>query len=113
MKRDFDHCFFESLLTKDDTFSKKRAERIDWIKATLEDPKSELYQGWDKKRKRYDRSRRVEVVMGYYVVVIKLTGKYIADFVTAFVAYTPARGKNLSTIDKIRSNPKWTIKNQP
>ncbi len=51
-KLDFDHAFYESRKTKDDTFSLKRAERIDWIKAALEDPNSERYVGWDNKRKK-------------------------------------------------------------
>ncbi|MBW1717250.1 MAG: hypothetical protein JRJ77_15745 [Deltaproteobacteria bacterium] len=66
-KKDFDHAFYESTLSKDDAFSRKRAQRIDWIKAALEDPKSERYLGWDNKRKRYDRRRRVALVMGDYV----------------------------------------------
>lgn len=109
-KRDFDHCFFESSRrdgTKD-SFSTARAERIDWIQATLQDSNSELYQGWDKKKKSYDRSRRVAVVMGNYVVIIAITGVDKADFVTAYVANTPETvGRPITTIDKIRRSPKW------
>lgn len=108
-KRDFNHCFFES--TRRDgsknVFSRKRAERMDWIKTALQDPNSERYQGWDRVRKRYDKTRRVVVVMGNYVVVIALTGSKTADFVTAYVADTPGRPGQPSTIDKIRSSPKW------
>ncbi len=106
-KSDFAHCFFESVRTKDDTFSQKRAERIDWIKKALEDPNSDRFQGWDKKRKRYDKSRRVAIVMGNYVVVIRLTNKYTANFITAFFAETKARRGIFSTIDKIRLGHKW------
>ena len=49
--QDFQHAFFESVNSKDDTFSWKRAERMDWVAATLRDPTSELYVGWNKKRK--------------------------------------------------------------
>lgn len=100
-KKTFDHAFYESKHFKDDTFSKKRAERIDWIKAALEDPQSERYVGWDNRRKRYDRSRRVTVVMGDYVVVIGLTRRGTALFRTAFVADS---GRTLSLI---RQGPRW------
>ena len=90
-KKQFDHCFFESSSRdgKKDLFSQKRAERIDWIKAALLDPHGELYVGWDRKRKRYDKRRRVTIVMREYVVVIRLKGLKTADFVTAYVADIP------------------------
>ena len=91
-----------------DTFSQRRAERLYWIKTALEDPSSERYQGWDKKRKRYDANRRVIVVMGNYVVVIAITGAKTADFKTAFVAETQTSTGQFSTIDKIRRSPEWT-----
>ena len=105
----FEHCFFESSRRdkSKDTFSIKRAERIDWIKRALCDPDSERYVGWDKRRKRYNRSRRVTIVMGNYVVVIKLTGTGKADFVTAFLADTHRSMGRPSTIDLIRRGPKW------
>lgn len=109
-KRDFDHCCFESSRRdgSKDQFSRPRARRLDWIRAALQDPTSECYQGWDKKRKRYDGRRRVAVVMGNYVVVIALKGRGRADFVTAYVADTPAAPGRLSTVDMIRRGPKWT-----
>ncbi len=108
-KSKFDHCFFES--TKRDgtknQFSVKRAERIDWIKTALQDPDSERYIGWDKYKKRYDKSRRVAIVMGNYVVVIQMKGAKKAEFITAYIAdTTPAKGGE-STIDKIRKSPEW------
>lgn len=108
-KNNFDHCFFESTRRNGvkDQFSQPRSERIDWIKAALEDPNSELYEGWDSSKKRYDRSRRATIVMGDYVVIIAFTGTGTADFVTAYVADTPARPGRLSTIDKIRNGPRW------
>ncbi len=84
-----------------DTFSTQRAERINWIKAALQDPNAELYVGWNGKKKRYDQSHRVALVIGDYIVVIRLSGKQNAQFVTAYVADSP------STIAKIKRSPKW------
>ena len=60
-KKKFEHCCFESSRRDGvkDQFSPSRARRLNWIKVALEDPDSERYQGWDKKRKRYDDRRRV------------------------------------------------------
>lgn len=96
----FDHCFFESVTTKDDTFSPQRTERVDWIKAALQDPNTELREGWDNKKKRPAKNRRVAIVMENYVVIIRLRGNNRADFVTAFVA-------GVRTIRQIRTNPIW------
>lgn len=101
-KTDFNHAFFESKTVKDDTFSHMRAQRIDWIKTALEDPDSERYVGWDNKKKKNDRRRRVTLVKGNYVVVIGISSKGNARFITAFVADS---GR---TIEMIRRNPKWT-----
>jgi len=86
-KRDFNHCFFESVHAKDDTFSPVRAERLLWIKAALRDPNSERYVGWNKKGKRYDKDRRVTLVKDNYVVVIALTGNQKADFITGQLSH--------------------------
>ena len=109
-KRDFNHSFFESSHRdgNKDIFSHKRAERMDWIKAALRDANADRYLGWDKSRRAYTRSRRVTVVMNNYVVVIGISGPTKADFVTAFVADTPAPTGIPSTLDKIKSGPKWT-----
>lgn len=108
-KGQFSHCFFESSRRdgNKDAFSPQRAERIDWIKATLQDPDAELYVGWDKARKRYDRSRRVALVQGNYVVVIRITGKAKADFVTAFVGDTPRPRGGKTSVEQIRGGPRW------
>jgi len=101
-KRDFDHAFFESVNAKDDTFSQKRAQRIDWIASALKDPQSERYVGWDNKRKRNDRKKRVTLVMGNYVVIIRLNGQCDRGwFITAFVADTSR------TLSKIKQSPVW------
>lgn len=102
-KSNFSHAFFESINAKDDLFSTKRAERIDWIKATLQDPLSDRYLGWDKKKKRHDDSRRVTLVMNNYVVVVALNKKRSGGrFITAFIADS---GR---TLRLIKNGPKWT-----
>ncbi|MEJ2407622.1 MAG: hypothetical protein P8171_25855 [Candidatus Thiodiazotropha sp.] len=95
----FDHCFFESVNAKDDTFSPRRAEQIDWIKAVLQDPTAALREGWDNIKKQPAKDRRVAVVVNSYVVIIRVRGQR-ADFVTAFVA----TGRSIA---KIRTNPLW------
>lgn len=102
-KRDFEHCCFEST-NRDrikNAFSQPRAQRMDWIRAALQDPGSERFVGWDRDRKKYDRTRRVTLVMGDYVVVILLTKPGEARFITAYVADTRA------SLLKIRSSPIW------
>ena len=107
---DFNHCFFESTQHdgNKDAFSIQRAERMDWIKAALQDENADLYQGWDKRRKRYGRTRRVALVQTNYVVVIAITRQNMADFTTAYVADAPAVGRRPATIDLIRRSPFWT-----
>jgi len=107
-KNRFNHCFFESCKRNQqkDQFSRLRAERIDWIKAALQDPSAELYVGWDKRKRAYDNSRRVAVAVNNYVVVIRLTGQQGAQFVTAYVADSP------NTIKRIRNCLKWHQKKQ-
>lgn len=102
----FPHYFFESSGRdgNKDQFSSKRAERIDWIKATLEDTSAELFVGWNNDKRRYDPGRRVAVVMDDYVVIVALTSNITADFITAFVA--DSTGKS-STLEKIRRGPRW------
>ncbi|MCC5874986.1 MAG: hypothetical protein JJU11_02085 [Candidatus Sumerlaeia bacterium] len=106
--KDFDHCMYESdrkTRVKLTTISKERSERIDWIKATLTDPSAELYEGWDKKKKKYDKSRRVAFVYEDYVVVISIQkptheGVMRAKFITAYCAD--------NSLAKIRSSPRWS-----
>lgn len=113
-QQDFEHAFYESVNQRDDTFSVKRAERIGWIAAALKDPKSQLYIGWDNRKKCYDNQRRVTIVMGNYVVVIAISKKMPkqARFITAFVADTPSRPGRPSTIEQIKRSPKWEKKNR-
>jgi len=100
-RSDFDHCMFESS-NRDgnkDAFSKDRSERIDWIKATLQHPQAELYEGWDSKRKCYDHTRRLAVVYENFVVIIALTDDKKARFVTCYFAD--------NSIEKIRKGKRW------
>jgi hypothetical protein len=106
-REDFDHAFFESSGRRgeNDVFSLDRAERMDWIAAALTDPGALRFQGWLNKRRRYDPTRRVTVVMGNFVVVIALglrrDGALKATFVTCY------RADN--SIGKIMSSPPWTL----
>lgn len=100
----FAHCFYESSQRNGikDIFSEERKIRIDWIKAALHDPNAELFVGWDKKKKRADNKSRVTLVVGNYVVVIRLTGNKNAKFVTAYIA------DSTRTLEKIKRSPRWT-----
>ena len=101
------HVFYESSSKdgKKDVFSDMRAQRIDWIKATLENADAELYQGWNKDTKTYHNDRRVSIVYENFVVVISINpvdfGRipHKAQFITAYAAD--------NSIAKIRRSPKW------
>ena len=102
----FGHMFYESTARNGikDAFSPVRAERIDWIKATLEHQQASLFQGWDKKTRSYDAMRRVAVVYEDFVVVIAMKlspdGSLRANFVTCYQAD--------NSIGKIRTSPAWS-----
>jgi hypothetical protein len=101
---DFDHCMYEST-NRDrvkDQFSVERSQRIDWIKATLENPNAILFEGWLRDEKRYDNARRVALCYNNFVVVILLQKNKRAKFLTAYVA-------NEETIQKLRKSPKIKI----
>ncbi len=100
-RSDFDHAFYESSKRNKvkDQFSHPRAQRIDWIMATLQNPMAELYCGWDNKKKKSCPKRRVAVVYEEYVVVIRLINMRRGQFVTAYLAD--------NSIQKIRRNPTW------
>ena len=98
----FDHAFHESADKRQgdkSLFSYNRAEKIMWIKETLEDPTAILKQGWMRGTKSYTSSRRVAIVKNNYVVVIVLFGVRRARFITAYEAY--------GSIDKILNSPDW------
>lgn len=104
-QRQFEHAFFESAGRRardKSVFSRKRAERIDWITAALQDSAADLFVGWDRNKTQEDPNRRVCLAFGNYVVVIRLKkGGHSATFITAFLA-------DRSTVGKIRSNRRWT-----
>ncbi len=100
----FDHAFFSNADWKacdKSIFSIPRAERMDWIKKVLQDPTLTMYAGWDKKKGRYDHTRRVTLVTpDGYVVVLRVSKKGFV-FGTAFVI-------NDSSVEgKVKSNPVW------
>lgn len=101
----FSHLFFESSRRDGikDSFSALRAERMDWIAATLRDPAALLKQGWVRERHCYDPNRRVALVQTNYVVVLWINPKRRtkSNFVTAYVADTP------NTLKQILSAPSW------
>ncbi len=103
-KQQFDDAFYESANRKardKSVFSRSRAERIDWIRAALQDGTAEIYAGWDRDKKVIDRKRRVTVVYGNYVVVLQVNPrKAKAIFITAYIA-------DAATLAKIRRNPRW------
>lgn len=115
-KSRFMHDFYESSSRrnpKKDIFSQARAQRIDWIKKVLQDPNADLFQGWDKNRKRYDAQCRVALVADEYIVVVRLTSSKKAVFVTAYVPSDQPTGRQVnSTLAKIKSGPKWERKNR-
>jgi hypothetical protein len=83
----FDHAFYESENRKrkdKSILSYNRLEKIYWIKATLQDENAILKKGWDNQSKAYFKDRRVAIVKGNYVVIIRFTGFLKAKFVTAF-----------------------------
>lgn len=104
----FAHAFYESSAKNGwkDSFSWERAKRINWIKATLENPKADSYQGRDKRNNSYDNNRRISVVYENFVVIIDITKKgaakepIMATFVTAYLADQYA-------MEKIRKAPRW------
>ena len=83
----FDHAFYESAnrIAKDKSLlSYNRLEKMYWIKDALQDANAILKQGWDNKEKSYFENRRVAIVKGNYVVILRFTGLLKAKFITAY-----------------------------
>jgi len=83
----FDHVFYESAnrIKKDKSIlSYNRLEKIYWIKEVLLDKGAILKKGWDNEKKEYFSDRRVAIIKGNYIVIIRFTGLLKAKFVTAF-----------------------------
>lgn len=102
----FSHAFYESTARDGykNAFSQVRAERIDWIKATLDNPEATLFEGWDRFSRQYDATRRVAVVYEKFVVVIAMRLRrdrsLKANFMTCYQAD--------NSIEKIRRSPRWS-----
>jgi hypothetical protein len=105
--RDFDHAFFESTQRDGvkDAFSSTRAQRMDWISATLQDQHADWYQGYVKARKAYDPARSATIAYGDFVVVLGFRvgndRSIKAKFITSYDAD--------NSIRKIRGSPVWTL----
>ena len=99
-REEFDHAFFESSTRRgeNDVFSPVRAERMDWIAAALADPGAQRFQGWLKRERRHDPTRRVTVVI--IALSKRRDGRLKANFITCY------RADN--SIGKIIGAPLWT-----
>ncbi len=97
----FEHAFYEGC--EKNRFSPERAQRIDWIGATLTHPEAVQYQGWNNKKNYYTPDRRVSVIYEDFVVVVELAlGRNDAlkgKFITCYQAD--------NSIGKIRQSPLW------
>lgn len=86
-----------------DAFDPDRAQRMDWIRITLESAESELYQGWNKDNQSYVKNRRVSVLHEDFVVVIEISmnkkGIIKGNFITCYAADR--------SINIIRNSPLW------
>jgi len=107
-KNRFNHAFYESSddgSGKKARFARDRAERMDWIRATLQSPAAKTYQGWLKWERKHSPIRRVAVLYEDFVVVIEIgkkkNGALKANFITAYCA-------DLS-IGKIEASPQWSL----
>lgn len=104
-KSRFSHAFFESSdrRNSNDTFSFTRAKRISWIKTMLQSKTAILYQGWDKRKRKYDPTGRVVFEYEQFVVVIRLSlkkdGSLKGNFITCYQAN--------NSIEKIKKSPTW------
>lgn len=100
----FEHSFFESENHKKrdkSLFSLERAQRMTWIKETLQNPNAELYVGWDREKKKYNEDRRISIITPEnYVVVLNIINDKKAKFITAYLA-------SKTNAKKIRSAPIW------
>jgi len=107
-KRDFEHAFFESSSPskKDDLFSFERSKRIEWVAIALGDPSADIRVGYDSKKRQPAKDRRVAIVKGNFVVIIRLTGDDKAEFITCYVADSRSLGL-------IRKSSKWPRKPPP
>lgn len=102
-QHNFNHSFFiESVRGSHvkDTFSNSRAERMDWIKAVLDNDSVELYR---RVMEDSGKIRRIALVGDErYAVIIQIGSRpNQARFITAYVVNSD------SALSNMRSNPGW------
>lgn len=102
-RHSFYHAFFESNVYDDDSFSDIRAQRMDWISATLTNPAADRFQGWNSKTRQHDPVRRVDVVFEDFVVVLQMIKRQDAHLAAQFITCYQAD----RSIAKIRKSPIW------
>ena len=105
-RQSFYHAFFESDLYDDDSFSLVRAQRMEWISATLLNPESDRFQGWNRKTRQHDPVRRVDVIFEDFVVVLQMIKRQDANLAAQFITCYQAD----RSIGKIRKSPAWDRK---
>jgi len=104
-KYKFNHAFYESSDRRgsNDIFSSVRAQRMGWIKVTLQSSTATLYQGWNKRERTYDPCRRVAFEYEQFVVIIRLSlkrdGTLKGNFITCYQAD--------NSLSKIIQSPLW------
>ncbi len=100
----FKHVFMESTKRnrEKDLVSEDRLKRILWIKHILESSDCDLRFGYDRDTKQTRTDRRVSLYRNKYAVVIQMTGKAKAIFITAYYITDP-----LGTGIGILNSPKW------
>jgi hypothetical protein len=102
-RHSFYHAFFESSVYDDDSFSEIRAQRMEWISATLINPAADRFQGWNSKTRQHDPVRRVDVVFEDFVVVLQMIKRQDANLAAQFITCYQAD----RSIAKIRKSPLW------
>lgn len=102
-KHRFTHAFFESVQGHKDVFSQNRAQRMDWIRATLTSSTATLYQGWMNDIQQHSPSSRIAFEFEKFVVVVRLyldkNNVLKGNFITCYHAN--------NSIDKIKESPLW------
>ena len=97
----FQHAFYEGVGKCE--FSFPRAQRINWVKSTLENSQAALYEGWHKDK--YVPDRRVSYIYEDFVVIVSLSldGRQSlkGNFITCYVANR--------SIKKIIQSPVWSV----
>lgn len=107
----FGHAFFESANRRagdKSVFARPRAERMPWIRATLESPEATVLAGWLRDKTTVSHDRRAVVVVGEYAVIISLGPRInTGTFVTAFPLSHDTAGKLLKSPPWDRQRCRW------